>query len=1213
MRTDLWKIYDKKGSNINLTEDSYIKIIFATDSGKDAEGYAITDPSTQIDRVHVSNGGWGYTSGTGVFVNYLYGNGVPYEVDASIVYKDVSIFNPEPSNSKSIYAVNIDDSTNYIYPSYTQAGALFLDPVSQGLIETEHLTIFQESSMGYVTPYDTENSTLVFQMLGDEEEIKFFTVDEFTQEVIWTEELVFDVSSYIMGQGLQINVGFRSEDEGVYERRLVAYHRIGDTDYPLMELVVNAQSIGQDERYDTLMDNFGLYKPKSIPKLFKEVDINEDLPDWEILNYKSKHLILEHNNIMPFIGTYKGLINAIKWLGYEDIQVKEWFKNVKENKKLSLYVPYDADERKKTIKYFSPDERKNLKKLNSLSLVYCINKETGETDDWGTPETENCYEYNLDEILIKLYSLKQWLEKNIIGVNARIIDLTGEGIYFERFQNFIYGTHNIGSVGIYEQSLTPETVNDRSELVTGDASILLTLKEYSAINIEDMEGTFLDYARYGWDPSNGFFSPGEYSKLSYIDPSAIFIGSPMLAPFKDLYDLQWKLSNQKEYGVVTTDFVTNPLFIYENTIKFYNVYDTSSLFYDVSANVDVTIEQGYLRDPSNDIWVDSIAYSIYQDPSLNGKWIFESSTGTKFYTWGEFSLQTSTNPRLMYAFDDNYKVPLLSIKGYKWTDASGVTRDLERDYYLDIIDGKIAMDSSTTAINGDEIFIENFINFNYDTSISEQQITLNVTYTSPRMPVFSFDPSDASTLYYNPGANLTLTDDNSIYQMDVNHAGDYEIEIFGWNGQNNLFYNFDRDGYDVFQKFPTINSYIDTSCAGILKTTCTSAYITPSEVSTLIDSNLNPIFDRLLVLQGLTLEYDGNDNPYINVPSISYFQDLPEKNSISKFYNLTERITSISGSNIVVDEDYQNFYANDIVNVVKFDKGKYEIIEEISTNITSASSPNFTLNTIPSGFSIDSSIEWYLLNDTEREISNPTNDIDYQKFSCDISTYSFGINQVVGILVEDLSTGYTWGSSFRVLDVSTQYDDQYGYSHLFEGNVPQFVLNDPDKYSLTAKHAFSTFSNFQIPVESAKEENNNFKLYLDDTYYHQYYLDNTFVYLSIDFDQEVVLEQWYDPSTDNMINKEFYPFEQAIELDVSSLVIFRSQYDASNYMLNQKNIWTIKENESQDTLLRVHNFIVPYIFNESGTYDIILESYDYYGNLKTKEFEGLIKIKDETS
>jgi hypothetical protein len=1276
MKPELWKVYDKHGDNLNLSADPYLRMIFSTDVGKNAAGYAITDPSTaQIIRTHISNTGWGYDNNTAVYLDYTFSEtGAAFQVDSSILYCDVSVFIPEFVISKGIGSVLIDDSTNFIYPSVTYAGAIFLDPVSVDLIETEHLSFFQEASIGLITPYDTSYGTLVFKMMGDEDDIKFFTLNNHTQEITWVEELIYDVSSYLVGQGIQINIGFKSDKEGVFERRMVVYHRIGTNNYALAEIVINAQSIGQDERLDTLLENFGLYKPKAFPQLFKEVDINEDLPDWKVLNYKAKHLILEHNQIMPYIGTYKALINAIKWLGYDDIYLKEWFRDVKEKKKISLYIPYDADERKKTIKYFKPEERRNLKKLNQLSLFYCITRETGEIDDWGNPITENCYAYNINEVLIKLFALKEWLERHIIGVNARIIDITGEGVYFERFENYIYGTYNLGSDANYEQSLTPYTLDENSELTYGDASILLSLKEFYTLKIENLTSTFAEMAHYGWDPSNGFFSIEEYNGLSYVDPSAVFFGSTYMYPFKDLYDIQWVLSTEKNDGVVTSKFVTNPLFIHDNEIKFYNIYDVSSMFYDVSADVRVFINKGYLRDVSDDVWTSSLSYSIYpnmyinmdtstmktfvvdgsyaivdgsgviktshdgstllfnshlnpvyftidgcafvysdvstkiESPLPNG-YILESSIGALWYFNREFCLLPDASPNLMYGFDDNYHVPLLTIKNYKFVDASGTSVTSNKIFFLDILDGRITMDTSVLMDNGDMATLENTIYFNYDTSSSEQNIRLGISYSSSRMIFFNLDPSDASTLYYNSDASAHMIEDNSVYRMDINYTGDYNVYIYGWDGQNTMYYNYLRDKYEVWQKYPEINAYIDTSLAVnlISSTLCVSTHLSAFDACTLVWTNREPIFDVPIPLQGLTLENDGSDY-YINVPSMTYFQDLPV--NIAKFYNLTERITNISDVNITIDPDYESFYAKDYVKLIKFDKRKNLFISESSSYIISGTSPNFVLDVSPVGFEIDSSTEWYIINDTSRLISQfNISNLTSTTCSCDISSYTFRTNQVVDIIVQDISTGYTSGAAYRVISTSS-FDASRGYPHTFSGNFPNCFAADPSKYSLAAKHAFTSFANFEIDIRNSIEADANFRIYLDDTYYHQHYLDNTFVFQDILFDQDIVRENWYDPSIITpFITTAYYPFKYSITLDPSTIVILRSVYDPSLYMLNQKNIWEIKEHDSSDLLMRVYNEAVPFVF-PTGFFNINVKSYDSFGNLKEQDFEGLIKIVD---
>jgi len=1225
MRPELWKIFDKKGDSLNLTFDAYLDMVFSTDSGVNASGYAITDPSGLVTSTKVTNGGWNYDASTLVYLDYTFGQFGPIPVSANIQFADVSVFIPTPINSKSIKTVDISSNEVFVYPAVVYIGAIFLTPVSQGLVETEHLTIVQELPDGtFVSPFDEQFPTLVFKLEGDETNISFFTVDQHTQEVTWADEVLFDISTYRVNQGIQLNIGFKSDEEGVYERKLRAYHRVNDVDYPLMEVVVNAQSIGQDERLDTLLENFGLYKPKAISNLFKEADINEALPDWQLLNYKAKHMILEHDQIMPYIGTYKGLINAIKWLGYEDIDVKEWFKDVKENKLLSLHVPYDADGRKKTIKYFSPEERKNLKKLNQLSLVYCITRETGEVDEWGTPMTENCYEYNLDEILIKLYSLKKWLETNIIGVNARIYDLTGEGVYFERFQNFIYGTYAQGSETNLVQSLTPTTIGDNSELISGDASIMLTLKEYSSsLKLGDLDMRIIDLARYGWNPSLGYFSPEEYN-LEEIDPSTVFIGSPFISPFKDLYDIQWKVSALKEYGVLTTHFVTNPLFIHENEILFYNEYDVSSLFRDPV----VDLQTAYLRDPSIDVWVDSIAYSIYRETDSSGNYtgrtIVEPSVGTRMYAW-QVSLMPTSYSTLQYAFDDNYKVPLLLSSGFTWVDCSGNRREFDKPYYLDIVDGKISMSADASSLGdrlliGDDITndastreytkVYSSIDFNYDTSLDEQMISLNVVYIGPRQPIFSFDPSSVVQMYTDPGFEPILEEDNSTYKMNVNHTGDYEIEVFGWNGHNNMFFNFGIEPYQVWQKYPKISSYIDASYAASIGLRGVDSSMSLIDSLSITLANQKPVFDRQVPLQGLSVKTDDNGEKYIEVPSITYFQDVPLENSLCRFYNLTERITSIPGSTITIDDDFQKFYAGDTISLVKFDKGKFSSLVEVSTYIASVSNPSnptiCTLGYTPSSFQQDPSAEWYAINSTFREVTNGVVNSTLRTFTCDVSSYSFRDNQLVAIIVEDTVTGYSWGSTFNTLDASV-IAGQNGYRHTFSGTVPGFVLDNP-RYNIYAKHAFTTYTNFQIDVSKAYEVNNTFRVYLNDDFYHQGFLDNTFVFVNILFDQQIVLEQWYNPS-DNLIVREMHGFDESISVDSSTLVILQAGYDSSNYMLDQKNIWEVWYHNPKDLVLRVYNPVVQYIFDKPGDYDIYCEAYDKYGNLKKQSFEGLIHVK----
>jgi hypothetical protein len=1147
---------------------------------------------------------------------------------------------------------------NLAYPSTTYSSALFLEPVSQGLVETEHLFIFQDQDSSLIRPYDASYGTLIVQTYGDDDEIKLFTVDEDTQEITWTDQIEYDLSEYVEGVPLSINVGFKSDDEGVYERSLRFYNRVDTNYYLLGEILVNAESIGEDERFRTLLSNFGLPDPKDIPKMFKEADINEDLPDYKIVNPASKLMILEHHNIMPYIGTYKALVNALKWLGYDDIYIKEWFLDVTSNTKKSLHIPYDASERTQTILKFSADERKTLKKLNQLSLNYCLTRETGDIDDWGTPETENCYTYNIKEVLVKLFALKEWLEKKIIGVNARIIDLTGEGIYFERFTNLIYSTGLVGYNYSDEQSVTPITEPQRSELITGEASINLSLLEFSQTRIEDLPYKFSEFVDYVWDPSTGeTLSFSDTTTTGITDASGyLYVGPPISHPFVGIKDIQYKASVINYYsGVLQNTHVTSPLWIYNNEIKFYDIFDTSAVFYDVSVNLDILLEKAHIRDASNSNWPDASSYSIYpnnylymdasstrlitvdssyaiitgsgtvydgtssftyniendiyldpsyfnvdssifiiadtsttiQSNSVTG-WVMESSIGTTWDFDDYVSLQqrTDASSLLQYAYDDVYGVPLLGFKNYQMRDASDNIFQFETDkfYFINILDGKIAMDASISPE------IRQYINFEKDDITEKQTVRLNVEYISDRMPLYVIDPS--SYYWADPSGFSGFDDasilaiDNSTFSMAVNHKGRYNIEANAFDGYNINYYNIGRDYHSVYMKSPIIYSLVDAS--SLTPTYDSSSYISMSEAQTLVDDNKYPIFDRLDKFKALEFVTNGS-NSYVNAPNVTYFHELPVAGDIEKYFNMTERASSIVDSSLSVIKKYQDFIEGDDVQLVYYDKGSYFNIDEVSTHIVGVSGSTLSLDQIPSDFVIDSSHDIFLLNSTQRYTENGANDPSTSTFTIDISGYTFLDNQLVALLIVDGSTSYSMSASCRVLSTD-------GSTHTFGESMPSYILADSSKYTITARHAHATFTDFQVDVSSALDSNDNFQFYYNKEYM-PYTVDNTFVSMNLPFDQAFIRDQWYDDSL-SLVNSDFYKYQnEVIGVDVSTLVLLVAEYDTSSYMLNQKNSWIVVNTDNNEVVMRVHNKSIPFTFGEDSNYEIFVESYDSHGNL----------------
>lgn len=207
---------------------------------------------------------------------------------------------------------------------------------------------------------------------------------------------------------------------------------------PLLFLGLYGEAEGEDERFRLTLENFGRKIDEENEYIFRESDINEDLTDYSLLNRKRKEMLLEGDKIFPYMGSYKALINVLNLFGYYDVEIKEYFLNVDDtspDRGKFLQVPIaKSSEQKKIIKrVWDLLPSKIYKKTSLFGLYYKLNKESGEYDEFGLPLVVEDYQFTPEEVLIKLFGLKELLKKEYLPLNARIYDITGEGLYFERY------------------------------------------------------------------------------------------------------------------------------------------------------------------------------------------------------------------------------------------------------------------------------------------------------------------------------------------------------------------------------------------------------------------------------------------------------------------------------------------------------------------------------------------------------------------------------------------------------------------------------------------------------------------------------------------------------------------------------------------------------------------------------------------------------------
>lgn len=245
-----------------------------------------------------------------------------------------------------------------------------------------------------------------------------------------------DINEKYCKRVLPIHVAFSSPtqyDGNTYKRTLVM--RYGTQE--VARITFFAESIEEDERLKVWNYNLGYNITPDDTIIFKESDIEEPQPNYILLNEKRKELLIEGHNIYPYVGSYKALLGAIKFFGYDNINIVEFWKNInyKDKNNYGTFVmspKYLLSNREVTFVKTQPIEFPNeyYRKADKLAFTYTINTPTGDVDLYELPYVKEDFTFSMGEILIKLFALRTKLNKEFLPSTVKIIDIIGEGSYF---------------------------------------------------------------------------------------------------------------------------------------------------------------------------------------------------------------------------------------------------------------------------------------------------------------------------------------------------------------------------------------------------------------------------------------------------------------------------------------------------------------------------------------------------------------------------------------------------------------------------------------------------------------------------------------------------------------------------------------------------------------------------------------------------------------
>lgn len=336
------------------------------------------------------------------------------------------------------------------------------------------------------------------------------------------------------------NVACKSIEEGEYICKIT----IGDYGY----IRVGADFYGENESLYVNLANFGVEIPETIQKAIYDSNVHEDFKDNILINRKFKELLSNYWDVIANRGSYKSLINSLKWFEWGDkLEIKEIWRHLLADKSF-----FNDEEVMSIFESKLNDSFENYVKTTYISLYCSLYDERPE--NVGDPEYDSEFnpvlsnavlKYSIDDIKLKISLLAQFFGAFFLPIHMSILHAVAETKVFTNtiktvlgsvmkrndcFGSFEYVESNIKDDSIYKMT------NVRAQ-VTDTTTFAIKWKDPKY----DKEGNVVEEYNHTWFGVDEFTSKGKVDE-SNINTFAIqyYTGPGLILPIEMIIPNQYE-------------------------------------------------------------------------------------------------------------------------------------------------------------------------------------------------------------------------------------------------------------------------------------------------------------------------------------------------------------------------------------------------------------------------------------------------------------------------------------------------------------------------------------------------------------------------------------------------------------------------------------------------------------------------------------------------